>query len=406
MIAQANITSIVIGKDDDLALITETRDDLIAGMIGVFKVGSATATGVNALAAGERFQIVYKRTDGAIIESPVINYSNIDSKSAEGTPAVAVQNVLALGFNGTTGSIDVANSEDYVVHYVWDDGTKTFGRGKPTKFTAYKSSSSATQVEIADGLAANLNTNSQREKIPVIVGDAIINNAGAVITGTGDVTAVNGSKFMTAATDGDAVIVAGDYLRLGTAAGAVVTDPVYKVVSAASGAGGVIEVDRKFTGASATYTEANCDYVAAATAATADAGVLITAQAQAFDPGIRKYAQTRVEFWKVGEGFGATTVTEVTVPSKGIGTYEEVAEIEWFLRGNRGETWRVGNYPKNVTLDATSGKTYQEIVVSYKDLNARTIDREVASYGSIFIATENESASTIHTDLKTVLGIS
>lgn len=405
MIAQANITSIVIGKDDNLASSTETRDDLIAGQIGVFKVGSKTAT-TSALSAGERFQIVYKRVDGALIESPVINYSHIKDKTAEGTPAAAVQNVLYIGYNGTSGSIAVSNNENYVVHYTWDDFTKSTGIGKPVKFTAYKSSASATQVEIADGLALNLNDNSKREQpYPVAIADVIINNAGAVITGTGNITAEKGSKYMTAATDADAVIAAGDYLRLGTAAGATTSDPVYKVVSVGSGAGSVIQVDRDFTGTSATYTEANCDYIASATAASAAAGVLITAGVQPFDPGKRKYAQTKIEFWLIGDGLGATDIDTLTEPSKGKGTYEEIAEIEWFLRGNRGETWRVGNYPKNYTADAISGKTYQQVVFSYMDTNARTVDRDVASFGATMIATENQSASTVHDDLKTVLGI-
>lgn len=402
MIAQSNVTHIVIGKDDDLATSSETRDDLIAGQIGVFLVGS-TVGKTTALTAGQKFQIVYKRVDGALVESPVIEYDSITSKNST-DPVAATERIRALGFNGTTGAIDVSNSEDYVVHYNWYDNTKTFGRGKPVKFLAYESSAAATQVEIAEGLVQQAIKNNSKETYPVFKAKLLINNAGTAITGTGDVTAVLGSKYLVAATDADAVVAVGDYLRLGTAAGAALTDDCYRIVSFPAG-GQYIELDRAFQGASATYTEANCDYVAAATAATQDCGVLLTGQALAYDPGKKAYSKVEFEFTLVGAGFGTTDVSTTAVPSKGKGTYAEIAEVEWFLRGNRGETYRVASYPISYTPDALSDKTYQVVAVNYSNNNAKTLDRTVASYQSIVIATENESASTVNTDLKTVFGI-
>ena len=408
MIAQKNVTHIVVGKDDDLATSSETRDDLIAGQIGVFKVGSTTAT-TSALAAGERFQIVYKRVDGAVINSPVISYSNTSDKKAVLYSAAVVAS-KALGFNGTTGSIDVSNSDVYTVHYKYYDDGKTYGRSKPLKFVTYQSSASATQAEIALGLAKNFALNATRENMvnafsPLAV-KAVINNAGAVITGTGNITANYGSKYMVAATDVDAVLNVGDYFRLGTAAGAAVTDDVYKVVSLDT-TNEIIEVDRPFQGTSATYTEANCDYIAAATAATADAGVIFTAQTAPFKAGKLYYSPVYFDFGLISEAFGTTTVTDpLTTASKGKGTYSEIAEVEWFLRGNRGEPYRVAEYPVDYTPDAISGKTYDQISFNYFDDNAQSLDYNPKSFGSILIATENESASTVHTDLKTVLGIS
>lgn len=408
MINQSNVTHFIVGKDDDLATTSETRDDLIAGQIGIFLVGSDTAIGTGAadLAAGNRFSICYRDAGGYLRETPVIEYNNITAKNAESTPAVETQKSVALGFTGTTGvgSIAVTNSEDYVFHYVLDDGTKSTGRGKLTKVVAYKSSTSATQVEIAAGLAANVIKNNVRENPALIVPKVLIDNAGAVITGTGNLTAVNGGLYVTAATDVDAVVSVGDYIRLGTVAGAALTDDAYRVV-ALDTTNEIITLDRPFQGTSATYTEANCDYIAAVTAGSANAGLLLVAQELSYEPGIKKYAQLNIEFWKIGEGFGATTSSVVSTASKGIGTYKEIAEIEWFLRGNRGEPWRVGNYPKTYTPDAVLGKTYQQIVFSYEDTNATTIDRTVKSFGEVYIATENESASTVHTDLKDILNI-
>lgn len=400
MIAQANVTHIFVGKDDDLATSSETRDSLIAGQIGVFKVGSTVAT-TSALSAGDRFTIVYKRVDGALIESPVISYSNIVSKDAESTPVAEAQGVRAVGFNGTAGSIDVANGEDYVLHYEWDDATKTTSRGKPTKFLAYRSSASATQVEIGAGLVANSVANNSKEKYPVVIADLLINNAGAAITGAPTSITVNkGSKTVAWTGTDPTNIAAGDYIRIG---GTAVTNVCYPVASIDTAAN-TITLGYAYQGDSATVLIANVEVIVAATAATADAGVKLTGQVMPFKAGKLKYAPVYFRFWKVGEGFGSTTVSEVTVPSKGKGTYKEVAEVEWFLRGNRGEAYRVADYPVDYTPDAISGKTYQQIVVAYKDLSTFTLDRDVASIGAVLIATENESASTVHTDLKTVLG--
>jgi len=404
MIAQANVTNIVIGKDDDLATSSETRNDLIAGQIGVFLVGSLTAK-TTALTAGQRFQIVYKRVDGALIESPVIDYSNIIDKQDVGTPVGEAQGVKALGFNGTSGSIDVANGEDYVVHYNWNDNTKTFGRGLPTKFLAYRSSSSATQVEIAAGLVENAVANNSREKVPVVVADLLVNSAGLALgTGVDTITLLKGSKLFTA-TDiddatGNAALAVGDYLRVGTAITAVCYEITAIDIVTNTGT-----LAYAYQGDDYSAVDTSFERIAAATAATSDAGVILTGQIMPFKAGKLKYSPVFFNFWKVGEGFGATTVSEVTKPSKGIGTYKEIAEIEWFLRGNRGESYRVADYPVDYTADAVSGKTYQQITVSYKDLNAVTLDREVASFGALMIATEDESASTVHTDLKTVLGL-
>ena len=82
MIGQANVTHMLVGKDLDILANTGTRSDLAVGQIGVFKVGSKTANGAGVLAAGDRFTIVTKNSKGVLVETPVIEYSNIKSKNA------------------------------------------------------------------------------------------------------------------------------------------------------------------------------------------------------------------------------------------------------------------------------------------------------------------------------------
>ena len=405
MIGQSNVTHMLVGKDLDIAANTVTRSALSVGQIGTFLVGSQTATGASALSAGSRFTIATKNIKGVIVETPVIEYDNISSKDAVDY-AAASQESKAIGFNGVSGSIDETNNANYVAQIFWQDTSKTFGYGVPVKFASYYSSASATQVEVAAGLVQNFNKNFKRENPTIIKAEVLVNSAGtAVPTVVGTIAFTNGSKYFTATDIDDATITAamaiGDYIRIGLA----VTDPCYKIV-AIDATNNVGTLDTPFQGASISGLDTTYELVVAATAATADAGVLLTALPLTadFEPGIIRYDITHFTL-QLNEEFGATDSSVLTGGSKGSGTYWEVAENEWFLKGNRGEAWRVGNYPKTVTLEATDGKTYDQISLNYATYGATTIDRKVGSFGSVMIATEDASTGAVYANLKTVLGI-
>lgn len=404
MIAQNNVTHLLVGKDLNILANTSTRADLAIGQIGVFLVGSKVAK-TTALSAGDRFTVVTKNSKGVLVESPVIEYSNIAKKSYVDY-AAATQRSRAIGFNGTSGSIDEQNNAQYVAHIFWYDNSKTFGYGKPVKFAAYLSSSAATQVEIAAGLVQNFNKNFSRENPKILKAEVLINSAGtAVATGVDTIVFKNGSKYFTATNiddaTGTAAMVVGDYIRIGTA----VTDPCYKIV-AIDAVNNIGTIDTPFQGADISGLDTTYELVVAATAATSDAGVKLTAlpTTGSFVPGVIKYDITEFEV-ELKQDFGATTTSSITTPSSGSGTYWEVAENEWFLKGNRGEAWRVGNYPKDLTLEAVSGDTYNQITLNYATNGAKTIDRTVQSFGSLMIATKVPGTGGIYASLKTVFGL-
>jgi hypothetical protein len=402
MIAQSNVTQMLVGKDLDILASTATREDLTVGQIGVFLVGSTTAK-TTALSAGDRYSIAFKNAKGVVIETPVITFGSETNKVAKLYEA-PVQQSSAIGYNGTSGSIEVSNSTNYVAHVFWKDNSKTFGgQGQPVKFAAYYSDAASTQLEIATGLTENFNKNFSRENPKVIKAETLSAAAGAAMTGTGTLTVVNGSKYATAGTDVDAVLTVGDYVRIG---GTATTDPVYKVI-ALDTTNEIVTLNTPYQGASATVAEAATEVVTAAAGAAAAAGVKLTALpvTDEFQAGVVRYDVTTFDV-ELKEEFGATTYSELTTPSTGSGTYWEVAQNEWFLKGNRGETWRVGRYPKENILEATSGKTYDHITVEYAQDNSKTIDRNVKAFGAYLIATEDASVGAIHASLKTVLGIS
>lgn len=396
----------LVGKDLDMIAATGTRATLAAGQIGVFLVGSQTALGVNALTAGQRYTIAMKNSSGEIIETPVITYGNEKNKTAVEYVA-PVSQTAAIGFNGTTGSIALANSSDYVFHLFWKDNSKTFGQGEPVKFAAYRSDASATQIEVANGLALNFNKNFSRENPKLFKAEILINSAGtAVPTGVDTIAFTNGSRYFTATDIDDATgtsaMAVGDYIRIGTAT----TSPCYKI-TAIDTTNNIGTIDMPFQGASISGLDTTYELVVAATAASAGAGVKISALDPRgdFEPGLVRFDNTSFDI-EMNDVFGATTYTDLTASSIGSGSYYQVAQDEWFLRGNRGEAWRLGNYPKTITLEATSGKTYDYVSFNYAEPNSSTINGPVYAYGTVMIATEDASSGNIHASLKTCLGIS
>lgn len=407
MIGQGNVTHLLVGKDLNTLANTGKRSDLAVGQIGVFLVGSQTALGANALTARQKFTIATKNSKGVIVETPVMEYDNIKSKSFTGYVAPA-ERVRAIGFDGTTGSIDAVNNANYVAHIFWKDNSKTFGQGIPVKFAAYAADGSATQVEIAAGLVNNFNKNFQREIPKLIKAEVLINSAGtAVPTGAGTLSFANGSKYVkfnTSIADatGTAKLAVGDFIKVATGA----TTPAYKV-TAIDTAANIATLDTPYQGVTATVANITAKIVVAATASAAAAGVKLSALplTSGFEPGVIRWDFLEFEI-QLGSEVGATTQSIITNPTLGAGSYYEVAQNEWFLKGNRGEAWRVGNYPKNVTLEATSGKTYEQFTVNYATTNAQTIDRTVNSYGSVMIAVESAVAGNIVASLKTILAVS
>jgi len=508
MLGQKNKTHIVVGKDLAPLTETQTREDLVAGTVGVFKNGMATAIdGTTDLVAGDRFKIVYMDVDSNIIESPMYDYDLLKRKKAANYAATTEQKTF-IGYNGTTGSIAITNSENYVIHVTRRDWSKTYGEHGCYKLgAAYTSDASALQNEIADALVVNLSKNFAEEKTrsgvtvtnvsrinseAVTAGDDFVNamlvvkgeaklvgqsqilltgsSGTANVTGVGGLTklatfatnlATTAANFVTAhaaayavvgvtlttttsgATNGvllftpahatvglaDPVITnatgdqagtvftafeyatntslaVNDYVRLGATVttATTLTSSIYKVLTIS---GNVATLDIPVVEPTGTYTAASAGNIEAITNADAiaeDWGLCLESEPVKFIPGLFKFQNVTFDLGLTN--FGATIVTDNTSAFKGSGSYKEVAEIEWELRGNRGEGFKVADYPVSQNLNATLGKTYDMISLDFENDNARNFHGKEYSFHSLVIATENESSFTLFTDLKDILNIS
>lgn len=408
MIAQSNVTHMLVGKDIAILGSGVTRDSLAIGQIGVFLAGSKGAK-ATALAAGDKFTIAYRNAEGVVVETPVIEYNNVFNKSAVAYAAPTHQ-VLAIGFNGTDGKIDAKDNTDYVLHIFWSDNSANFSEITQVKFAAYASGANATQLEIANGLIKNLRKQFSREPIKPLIAELITSDAGdPIAAGVVGLKFTKGSKLVSASatgniddtTSGATALAAGAYIRVGTEE----TDPVYKIASIDT-TNNTLLLEDAYQGESVELEDDDMLQVSAVDVAAGNMGVKISALpiSNGLQPGIFRNDQIRFEI-QLKDSFGDTKLTEVVAPTKGSGSYGEVAEAQWFLKGNRGEPWRQGNYPKTVVLDATPGASYDMISFDYVDYNARTLDRQVGSFGSVLIAAETGNGD-VDGSLKTVLGIS
>jgi len=419
MIGQKNVTHMVIGKD--LALLSSgTPASLATGQVGVFKNGGTVTT--SALSAGDIFRVAFKDAGGQIIFTPFIEYSNIVRKSSTAYSAPTQKKVF-VGYNGTTGSINVENSDVYIMNVILRDNTSAMAEHPPYEKSEYTSDADATEKEIAEGILANALKNMTavvKTNKKVMVQPGLICSGTGTDTSGGAFTVVNGSAVVTtvesagsAADAGKynsdaASIAVGDYIRFSAATEAL-TDEVYKVaaISGIGTAAATITLDRPFLGTSGSKAANTVSVVPAATAANVAThwGISLTGVAQEFKAGILKYQVIDFNV-TLNEAFSGTIQTVNTTPSKGMGSYEEIAEIESFLKYNRGEVYRVADYPVERALNATSGKTYDVITFDYVDESVTGLTGAVTAYGSVMIATEDESSATLNTSLKTVLGIS
>lgn len=343
-------------------------------------------TAAGAWAAADNPVRFAQRTGTSLYYGPYFTHSQIVSANAS-TYTAPVMQVSTIGYGASSllETIPIVNNNEYIVRIEVQGLDSNFGNKKMYKFGAYKSSAAATGAEIATGLVDNLNANFKREPTPLIQ----FNLLSSVAVTDADVfdhatTVVNGSDRITVATDlvytGSTAAVVGDYVRLGSVAGGTaLTSSVYKIIAIDSL---TLTLDRAVTEASGTYATATYDAVvipaATAIGATVLWGIKATGIAQSnFEVSTINYY---VPMFKIGlTGFGAGKVTEVTAPVWGVGSENQVREVEWFGRGNRTFGLRRGIPYPTFTSNVVAGSTYESIDLKFRLANGEGIIGDVSS---------------------------
>lgn len=376
---------------------------------GIVIDGSGTITNY------PEFKIGVKLSDGKMQWSDIIKAKSIKSINTLRYTAAANQ-LDYVGYNGTTGSIDAINNNFYTLRlYMLPLDTAGFAQQK-IKWGVYKSDSSATQAEIAAGVAENLIKSLSKEPEKIKFGTdnikvELVNSGTSIATSGGTIAVTKGSQYVTILgtgadagkydTDG-ATIVAGDYIRFGHAT--TKTYPVYKVDSVVSGGGAttmVVKLNLPYQGSTDTAIAAASVGVIAA-ASLGDFGIKLTGATFKFDP--PKFGYSLPRWTTTLADFGSTTVTNTTVASEGNGTYEWVAGLEQQLQGNEGNFYRAQVPYPTFRAEAVSGGTYATVCIEFQDEMGTTLGTNANSYKQLYIACAKGNAAT-YTDAQTGLGV-
>lgn len=334
-----------------------------------------------------RFRIA-QRSGESVLYSPFIEKAKL--VRAIKTPYSAPANpVHYIGYNGSTGSIEAINSNIYEVRMLLHSNFKTFGNKQMLKYGIYKSDASATQQEVAHGILDNLIANFKRETLINVQFD-LVNSCGlgSDYATDNNVTVVKGVKAVTIATaatyDTGTAIAVDDYIRLSdTSATTAValTDQVYRVTSISSL---TLFLDREVTNASGTYTAASGSATIIPAASIANFGIKVTGIAYTFKVGVWRYEVPKFDIYL--QDFGSTAVTVSTAAAEPKGYGAQIQEMEYFLRGNHGNKYKLGIPVPTPTVDATATVGYNQLILQYYDIVADNNGMELKAPKDIIIA--------------------
>ena len=374
----ANLTGTQITLYDDLAdgeMVVTNSHNVVVGPVDVLTNDLVAKYGI-------KF-IVRKGTE--LLHSDLIKVDNIRSVWAIADVAAAAQ-LSYIGYNGVSGSLVALDNSAYVARFIMGSQDRT-GQGQQMILDGvYKSGTSAKASDITIGLVQSLDNKFSRANYdePIVV-NAICNAAvTAANCFTYDTTVVNGSKVIAVGTNltydaaGASTLAVGDYIRLGGPADSTtaLTDSVYEVKAINTLN---VTLDRPVKEASGTYAAAGdeAEVIPAATGDAADWGIRCTGQTRKFEVG--KFRDSIVTF-EIGlnDAFGATNVVYTTAATKGVGTYKNIAELEWELKGNRGLVYAADYLQPSFTLVADGTATtamYDQIGISwYDDKQTNAVD--------------------------------
>lgn len=349
-------------------------DTLNVAEIGLFTPAGTRLTEATAATATE-FIIVQDRGTGELVVSGTIKKANIVTAIRK-THDAATEQVNYIGSNGTAGSINLINDNEYHVRISIREGLTSNHGGLYLKHGWFNSDASTSQSEVSIGMTGSLVQNFRKEADSMIAFAAITDEATAAAYDFDETASfTNGSKWFSVATDIDynagTQVVVGDFVRVGaTATSAVaVTSDTYEILEIS---GLNIRVDRPIQVASgarvtgSSYTQV----ITVAQGAAANWGISLTGVAAKFTVG--KFLYTKISWDLSIENFGTTQFTNPTAATEGTGNEAQVAEMEWFLQGNEGEFFRKGE-PNIFPQRADTSGDYDLIDLIYEEIYTGSI---------------------------------
>lgn len=336
-----NVFSVVLG---DVSVTTATLNTAVpvgtvvtntalpAGAIvitdaGLRRLDAAAFTG---LASDAQFFVIQGRgASQPLMKSPILTKGKV--KFSVAPHKRAKNQITAVGYNGTTGALPVANNTNFFIKIRKRDNDAA-NRSQPFSLFAgpVRTDATGTQAELASLLIQNGYLNFKKEPANQYLRfEAICNNAGAVTTGaTGTLAATKGSLFVSATVSGAAEFNVGDFVRFGT----TTSSPVYRV-EATSVAG--ITLNSPYVGTTGTFAAGAAQFITAAGAAGANFGVLVSGNEDPFD--VNQWRDYYANRFTVTFSDTNTAVTHLQGAYNGNGVWQQVAMDEYLSYGYEGE---------------------------------------------------------------------
>ena len=356
-----NIKSVFIVPDQTaITSGTITPGSVATGSVVVTNVSNEVLT-PNTVVDYSTIKIVKNRGANLPLQQVRLNIADVVAYSGVCYQA-PVEQTTFIGYNGSAGSITVANSSFYEIKLEHVPNAFAYGKRPANyKYGTFKSDANATQAEIANGIQASLVQNFKPNRTIDwrVITELVSNDAGAAITGTvANFGVTRYSKTVTL--DGTVTnVAAGDFIRLG---GTTTAAPVYKVAAVNSPTSITLTVS--YQGTTGTIAVANVQVITAANAATAAFGIKITGLKQKYDVNRwRQYDKVRFNSF-INEPFAGTIVT-TTAAFDGVGVYEQAANDEYISWGDEGQVFVDQVPPQFREQDAVIGSEYNIAILGW-----------------------------------------
>lgn len=427
--AQGNIMQSFIVKAGTSSTIPAASADLLATLadsqvVAVGKpVGGSNEQVIQAGASAgtyDYFRLAQKVLDPS--GNSLLNYgpivrlaNNIVVSAATKTYAAPAEQVYYVGYNGTSGSLDVSQSNEFIFTIAYDHDDMMWSEQKLRNSYDYYSAA-PTQQGLAMSMTSQINYKENLGSINgtgrMVIADMLAQGSSGGFTGTLAVT--NNSTTITAASAQSWTV--GQVIRIGTAATSS-TDPAYVISSVTSSTVAILHMPYQGATNSA-VAAANVSLLSAVT----NYGFRVTGQPLTFTRDFFKY--NKVKFHFDIKGFGATNYDRpgslgqtATAPLskesyKGVGSWQEVSEYESFSMGNEGALNRMVIPIPPVRGYASSSNNYDVIAIANADYSMTSNSSIITGNNPmriqqfVFVPTSGAVRTSLASQLNGLLGAS
>ena len=360
-----NVFSVVLDDNTKTALpaalAVVTDQNLPAGSICAVDAGMRHLVDATALGKVDRFRLVQGRGAGkSLMMSPMITVAG--STVSSSNHRLAVQQVSAVGFNGTTGSLPAANETDFYIKIRKNDNDAA-NRSQPMSLFAgpVRTDATANQIELAESLVINGIANFKDEPANhYLVFEMLSDGARTASGASGTLAFTKGSReVVVSAPAATTNVLVGDFI--GTTAAK--TDGVYKV-TAKDAVTGNLTLSSAFQTESLPSVTAGSILIASATAILAAAGVKMTGVQADFN--VNTFRDYYVNRFSVTFSDVSTLVT-TTGARTGSGVWQQVAMDEYMSYGFEGENSMLGVPPRMRDQEVIEGGKYGCVEISWTE---------------------------------------